>query len=329
MNSLLLPGTSTPHAVPARRLMFAVVFSAASVFASAGPSFGQEPASDALVAKVDDVEIRQSDIALADEALGRNLPEQDERSRRNYLIRYLSDMIILSQAAQKQNLADEVELRRRIEFTRNKALMETLLQVTARTAVTDEAVRKAYDDAVQKSGSETELHLRGILFLFKDAQDEAAVKAAESKAREAVKRIAEGEDFAAVAKALTESPSSKFNGGDLGYMTRGQMGSELAEAAFKLDDGGVSEPIKTKFGWHILKVEGRRTRKPAEFDAVRDKIEAFVARKAQFDLIASLRSEAKVELFERLDAAETPTAPEEPAEGEKSAVAEKPAEAAK
>lgn len=180
-------------------------------------------ASDPVIAKVDNVDIRQSDLALAEDSLGKGLPARDENVKRENLINYLSDMIILSNAAKKQNLADEADMQRiqrRIEFTRNKALMEKLLKTTALTAVTDEAVRKAYEDAVLKQGTETEIRLRSIVFLFKDVKDEAA---AEAKANAAIKRLANGEDFAAVAKDMSESPGGQQNGGDLGYMTRSMM----------------------------------------------------------------------------------------------------------
>ncbi len=264
--------------------------------------------ADPVLAKVDGVEIRESDLAIAEEALSRGLPTKDENIRRQNLIKYLTDVAVLSNAAKQRNIADEADkqrIERRVEFTRNQALMEKLLQITGSGAITGEALRKAYDEAVQKNGTEPEYHLRTMVFLFKDVHDEAAVAAAEAKAEAAYRRVRTGEDFVAVAKDVSENPGAKENGGDLGYMTRAMMGKELAEVAFTLDNGGVSKPIKTQFAWHLLKVEDKRNRKPVEFEAVRDKLRVVVARRAQLQLISELRSQAKIELLDKGDQAQT------------------------
>ena len=125
-----------------------------------------------------------------------------------------------------------------------------------------------------------------------------------------IARLKKGEDFAKIATELTEDPSGKANGGDLGYFTKDQMVPEFAEVAFKLEKGQLSEPVKTQFGWHVLKVEDKRNRPIPEFDKVKDQVRSFVIRKAQADLVTKLRSEAKVEKM-------TPPADAKPAEQKK------------
>jgi len=73
---------------------------------------------------------------------------------------------------------------------------------------------------------------------------------------------------------------------------------EFADVAFKMYPGQLSNPVKTQFGWHVIKVEDKRIKQPPEFEKVKDQIEAYLARKAQSDFIAKLRQSAKVE---RLD----------------------------
>ncbi len=321
---------STLWARTAGRHMIAAALSAAAIVSAPGSSRGQALASDPLearvmaldpvltpaasdpvIAKVDNIEIRQSDLALAEEALTKGPPARDENVKRQNLLNYLSDVIIISDAAQKRNVVDEADMQRiqhRMEFTRNKALMEKLLLTTAQAAVTDEAVHKAYDEAMAKTGAETEIRLRSIVFLFKD---NAGAKAAEDRANAAYKRIFDGEDFAAVAADMSESPAGKQNGGDLGYMTRSMMGQEFSQFAFEADNGSVSHPVKTQFGWFVLKVEDKRTRKPVAFEALEDKLRVLVARRAQLQLISSLRSEAKIELLD------TPSVAPAPAEAAK------------
>ena len=87
------------------------------------------------------------------------------------------------------------------------------------------------------------------------------------------------------------------------------MVPEFAEVAFKLDKGQLSDPVKTQFGWHIIKVEDKRAKPAPDYDKVKDQLQTYVMRKAQADLVAKLRTEAKVE---RLDAKPaTPAAPEQ------------------
>ena len=111
--------------------------------------------------------------------------------------------------------------------------------------------------------SEKEVRARHILVRAAPG-DEKASKAAEDKIKAIIARLKKGEDFAKVAKEVTEDPSGKANGGDLGYFTKEQMVPEFAEAAFKLDKGEISEPVKTQFGWHVIKVEDKRTQAAAD-----------------------------------------------------------------
>jgi parvulin-like peptidyl-prolyl isomerase len=185
--------------------------------------------------------------------------------------------------------------------------MERLLRTTA-DAVTDADVRKFYDDAVRTVKPEVEFHVRSILFRFSSPNDEAAVAAAEARAKSALERIGKGEDFAAVARDMTDSTEDKKNGGDIGWVTAAQMGKEYADVALTLGKGGVSQPIKTSFGWHVIKVEDERSRKPNEFVAVRDQVEVAARRKAQADLVNKLRAETPIE---RRDVPAKPDAPAE------------------
>jgi peptidyl-prolyl cis-trans isomerase C len=242
-------------------------------------------ATDPVLARVNGVEIHQSDLALAEEDIGSNIPAQTAEAKRDYLINYVADMILVAKAAEAKKIPDTDDFKQRLAFARNKVLMEILLQSEAKNAVNDQTMHKVYDDAARQMSDEIEVRARHILV---ENEDEAKAIAAELK---------KGADFAELAKQKSKDPGAA-EGGDLGYFTKDQMVPEFSEVAFKLEKGQISDPVHTQFGWHIIKVEDKRKRQLPEFDKVRDQIETFVERKAQVDYVTKLRAEAKIE---RLD----------------------------
>ena len=275
------------------------------------PAYAQAPAGqDQVLAKVNGVEIRQSDLNAVEEEAGQ-IPPMSEGAKRDYLVAFLTDMLLVSKAAEEQKLGDTPDYQRKLEFARKKLLMSALLGKVGSTAVTDDAMKKVYDDAVKQMPAEEEVHARHIL-IRADAGDEKASKAAEDKIKAVIVRLNKGEDFVKVAGEVTEDPSGKANGGDLGYFGKEQMVPEFADAAFGLDKGKISQPVKTQFGWHVLKVEDKRTKPAPSFDEVKPQVEQFVTRKAQADLVTKLRDSAKVEKFYQSEAPAAPGAPGAP-----------------
>jgi peptidyl-prolyl cis-trans isomerase C len=265
--------------------------------AMGAPAFAQD---DPIVAKVDGTDIRQSDLAAAEEDIGQNLPPMQADAKRDYLITYVTDMLIIAKAADAKKLGDGADFKRRAAIARNKLLMEALLTDVAKTAVTDAEMKKVYAEATKAMGDEKEVHARHILV---EKEDDAKAILADLK---------KGGDFAAIAKEKSKDPGSKENGGDLGYFAKDQMVPEFAEAAFKLDKGQLSEPVKTQFGWHVLKVEDKRSRPVPDFEKVKDQVEQYVVRKAQADLVTKLRSEAKIEKIPAKADAKPDAKPAEP-----------------
>jgi peptidyl-prolyl cis-trans isomerase C len=303
----MVPPTLTP--VPAslagapRRLPaalaggFAACLVAFLAMTAAAPA--QAPAADPVIAKVDGTEIRQSDLNIAEEDLGHDIPVNDDAGKRDYLVNYLTDLLLIAKSAEGKKIPDTAEFKQRLAFLRNKALMETVLGQESKAALTEPALRKIYDDATKNSSTEQEVRARHILFRVADPNDQAASKAAEEKVKSTIERIKKGEDFAKLASALTEDPSGKQDGGDLGYFTKDQMVPEFSEAAFGLDKGQISGPVKTQFGWHVLKVEDKRMREPPPFEKVRSEIEEYASRKAQSDIVTKLRADAKIERLDK------------------------------
>jgi peptidyl-prolyl cis-trans isomerase C len=284
------------------------VLAAALLFAA--PLHAQD-AKDPVVAKVNGVEIHQSDLDAVEAEAGQ-IPPMSENQKKDYLVTFMTDMIVVSKAAQDQKLDATPDFAKRVAFNRNKLLMSALLDKTGKEALTEPAMRKVYDDAIKQVPAEEEVHARHIL-VRAAAGDDKASKAAEDKIKAVIVRLNKGEDFTKVATEVTEDPSGKANGGDLGYFSKDQMVPEFADVAFKLDKGKISEPVKTQFGWHVIKVEDKRQKPPPSFDEVKPQLEAFVSRKAQAELVTKLRESAKVEKFYKVEGADDdkPAAPKQ------------------
>ncbi len=298
--ALALSGRAAhPSAAMRRCRQAACALGVTVVMMAAGLAYAQAPAGDPVIARVNGVDIRQSDLTLAEEDLGRDLPANDEQGKRDYLVNYLTDLMLISKAAEARKIPDTPEFKQRMVFARNKALMEAVMSAETKAALTEPALRKIYDDATKQMGGQQEVHARHILFRVNDPNDQAASQAAEAKVKAVIDRLKKGEDFVTIANALTEDPSGKQNGGDLGFFGRDQMVPEFSEVAFRLEKGQISEPVKTQFGWHVLKVEDKRTREAPPFAEVRNQIEEFASRKAQVDLVTKLRADAKIERLDK------------------------------
>jgi peptidyl-prolyl cis-trans isomerase C len=250
--------------------------------------------NDTVIARVNGVDIRQSDLAFAEEDFSNELRGAPPDVKREQLITYLTDVIIVSQAAEKKNLGDSAEFKRRQAFLRNKLLMGALLQQRSKEAATEEEMHKVYDDAIKQASNEEEVRARHILV---ETEDEA---------KAIVEQLKGGADFATLAKEKSKDPGSAQNGGDLDFMGKSELVPEFADVAFKMFPGQTSNPVKTQFGWHVIKLEEKRTRQPPPYDQLKDRIEAFVMRKAQTELVTQLRQTAKVE---RLDKPASPATP--------------------
>src|ERR1700680_4237505 len=241
-----------------------------------------------VLAKVNGAEIRQSDLTLAEEELGPSLAQMDPATKKDNVLSFLIDMKIVAKAAEDKKIENNEDFKKRLAFTRNRLLMDSLLATEGKAATTDEAMKKVYEDASNKITGTQEVPPRHILV---ETEDEAKAVADELK---------KGADFAELAKKKSKDPGAS-DGGDLGFFTKDQMVPEFSAVAFALEPGKISDPVKSQFGWHIIKVEEKRNRKAPEFEQVKAQIETYVTRKAQADYVAKLRETAKVERMDKPD----------------------------
>lgn len=299
MTISLIAGSPAPRR---RAGLFAA--SLALLMMAVGPLHAQDAAKDPVLAKVNGTEIHQSDLAAAEQEAGR-LPPMSEAAKKDYLVQFMADILLVAKAAEDKALAETDAFKKKLAFERKKILMTDLMESVAKDAVTDEALRKVYEDAIKQMGTKEEVHARHILIRAK-AEDEKATAEAKKKIEAIIAKLKGGEDFEKLAKESTEDPSGKANGGDLGYFTKEQMVPEFSTVAFELKKGDISEPVKTQFGWHVLKVEDKRIKPPPKFEEVKDQLVSFVQRKAQADMIQKLRADAKIEKFYKTEEEKKP-----------------------
>jgi peptidyl-prolyl cis-trans isomerase C len=255
------------------------------------------PAQAKVLAKVNGVEITDDDLKIAMEDLGPGIPRQLEgKARDSYIIDFLIDEQLVVQKAQADKLAETPDFAKKMAYLRDKALMETLLGNVAKNAATDAAIKATYDEAAKAQKPETEYHAHHILV------------PTEEEAKKALARVKGGEDFSKVAGEVSKDPGSK--GGDLGWYTKDRMVPEFGEAASKMKPGEISEPVKTQFGWHIIKLDESRPKTFPPMEQVKEQVARYVVQKAQSELVMKLREGAKIERTDQpADAAKGGAAP--------------------
>ncbi|MCZ7593780.1 MAG: peptidylprolyl isomerase [Hyphomicrobium sp.] len=259
-------------------LLAAIAFAVDGTFAVA-----QDAAGDKVVATVDGKAITEGDMKLAEGEIGSELGQLPADVRRRALAEYLIDNQLFANAAEAAKLGDTPEFQKYMAYLRQRALREQFFEKTLKGSVSEDEAKKIYNERVAQMKPETEFAARHILV------------ADEAKAKELRAKIAAGEDFAKLAGENSTDPVSKKDGGFLGYFGMGQMVPEFEAQVAKMQKGELSEPVKTAYGWHIIKLEDRRQKQPPTFEQVKDTImNSLAVRKAQ-EKSAELRGKAKVD----------------------------------
>jgi len=186
-------------------------------------------------------------------------------------------------------------------FTRKNIVIDNLLQkeVLGKISVSEADAKKFYDENQDKFKAPEQTKASHVLITVDQKATPEEKKKAKEKADAIRKRVAGGEDFAAVAKAESKCPSAA-KGGDLGYFGKGQMVPAFEEAAFSLKPGQISDVVETQFGYHIIKVTDRKQGETVKFNDVKGKIEDYLknqeAQKPMADYVENLRKQAKIEM---------------------------------
>jgi peptidyl-prolyl cis-trans isomerase C len=201
------------------------------------------------------------------------------------LLQFVMENELMAEAAVQAGLESGQSFEDRLKYHKRRGtLRDAYFDKSVRNAVRDEEAKKIYDAKAAGMKPEEEIHVRHILV------------ATEAEAKEVKERLMKGEDVTTVAKEKSKDPSAE--GGDLGFFGHGQMLKPFEDAAFALKDGEISDPVQTQFGWHIIKVEERRTRPLPTFDQVKDTIISQLSAEKAKQTLKELHDAAKMEIID-------------------------------
>ena len=198
------------------------------------------------------------------------------------LVAEIANTKLGAKAATDANLQDNELVQDAIRIATERILAEAYFATEMRKMVTDEEIQSAYDRFIADSDSREEISARHILVNEKQ------------EAVDLIAKLKDGADFATLAQEFSTGPSGP-KGGDLGYFGRGQMVPDFEVAAFDLEIGTfTAEPVQTQFGWHVIKLEDKRTQPAPSLEEMRSQIAQGLSQQALARLIEELRKDADI-----------------------------------
>lgn len=247
-------------------------------------------ADDYVLMKVNSQDIPSSELqkvweGLFPEGQAPALDTLKPEMRDNILRSLLAERLLYSEAV-KQGVDKSDKVTRQLEEVKKKLIIRAFLDAKTADLITDADLKAEYDTMVSGMKDEKEIRARHILL------------ATEQEAKDAKKKLDEGKSFEEVARDFSKDPGSAKQGGDLGYFTKDKMVPEFATAAFALKKGEVSGPVKSSFGYHIIKVEDIRKVTVPTFNDVKDQLRAKLQEKKLNDYIGSLVKSADVKVYD-------------------------------
>lgn len=256
----------------------------ALVALSAAGAVRAEDAADPVVAKVGAIEVRESEMKYAIAGLDPQLANLPEDQKRVAALSSLIDVKLLAADAEKEGLQDDADFKQRIAYLTERELHNSFFKKHVVDSVTPEEIKARYDKEIAAIVPEDEVRARHIL-----------VKT-EEEAKAVIADLDAGKDFIEIAKEKSTDPN-KSEGGDLGYFSKGRMVPEFEAAAFALETGAYSkEPVKTQFGFHVIKVEDKRKQQPPALEQVESQVRQLVMRDKYLDLIEKAKAASPVEI---------------------------------
>ncbi len=240
---------------------------------------------DKAAVRVNGHTITASEVKLAADDILPHLSDVPAKLRYPFIVEYLVERHLLAQLAVTEGVQDSSEYKERLAFYQVKALRDAYFAAKIKPQITDDEIRKAYDAQAAKVTPEKRARARHILL------------GTEEEAKTISERLKAGDKFEDLAKQYSVDGSKEY-GGDLGYFSAGEMVPEFSNAVFAMKPGDVSAPIKTDFGWHIIKLEDIKEQGAQPLENVKPAIRQVLLRQAVQDKILELRKTGKIEIID-------------------------------
>jgi len=244
------------------------------------------PPKDPVVATVNGQPITLSELEIAQQTLPpqyRNVPLQTVFPA--LLERVISSKLVVVDA-KKNKVETDPAFKKRMAYVEEQVIQDYWLTKEISKLITDAKMQERYKEKLKSMPAEEEVHARHILV------------ATEQEAKDILAELKKGTAFDKLAKEKSTDKASGAEGGDLGWFKRTDMVKEFSDAAFNLKKGELSEtPIKTQFGFHVIKVEDRRQAPPPTFEELSEQIREEMGREAVGHMLDQLRANAKIEKF--------------------------------
>lgn len=238
-----------------------------------------------VVGKVGDAEVTLADLIAMREELPAQYRQMPLQMIYPALLERAIDGRLIANAARAADLTKREDVARRIRRAEDQVLSQVYLSESISAQVTEEALQKRYATFAAEQTGHEEVHAMHILV------------ETEEQAKSVIAALDKGGDFAALAKEHSTDPGGA-DGGDLGWFSAEQMVPEFSQAAFALKPGTYSkEPVKSQFGWHVIRLLEKRTTAAPTFEEVHDQLASEMSRELITAKLDALRAGVKIERF--------------------------------
>jgi len=266
-------------------------FKVAMILASASMIMGSVLAGDRVVAKYNGKEILKSEVeaslkSIMNGVLPNNKKDLDdlEKELRDRIVLEFVSQKVLGDKAQSSDIQKSDLYKKQLKMVQDQIAVNLFLDHYAKRHLTDASVKSEYNNYTKALKENDELKVSHILVQSQNNADDLykKIKSGALSFEEAAKNSLDG---------------TKDKGGDIGYISRGQTVPEFEEKAYSLKKGQISEPVKTQFGWHILKVTDIRKRSVPKFDEVKTMAEQSALTKIKQKYVQDTMQDSGIEIL--------------------------------
>lgn len=240
-----------------------------------------------VVAKVDGKEITRVDVFRYIKMMPANVQQLPPEAVYPLALDQVINTRLVQNKAEDSGLENDPEVQQQLAMAKQQIIRSVYVQRAVDKEISNSDIKKKYDDLIGKAPAVEEVKASHILV------------DSEAKAKDLISKLKDGADFGKLAAENSNDPGNKDKGGDLGWFAKQDMVPEFSDAAFKIAKGKISEtPVKTEFGWHVVKIEDKRQRPKPSFEEVKPMIQAEIRREKLEAMLDQWKTASKIERYD-------------------------------